>query len=539
MDEQMSNHSSTFDTDVAIVGSGFGGSVTALRLTEKGYRVTVLEKGRRWKPEDFPTTNWNIRRQFWLPWLGCYGTWRLHLLREVLVMHGIGVGGGSLLYANTHYDPPEVVWDDPLWRELADWRSEMPRHYAEARRMLGTTREHSTWQADEALRRVAEAHGRGESFEKTPVGIFFGEPGEEFPDPYFGGEGPPRVGCTLCGACMVGCRDGGKNTLDKNYLYLAEKRGARVVPETRVELVEPLPGGGYRLLWKRSTKRIGAERGVLTARKVVLSAGVLGTVPLLMKCRETGALPRISAQIGNYVRTNSEALLGITSRSQKDLWKGIAIASKAEMDDVTHMEPVRFPKGSDVMLLLGTLLTDGGPGMPRQLRWLGNVLRHPLQFLRVHKPWGKAESSFVLLVMQTLDNHTRLVKRRQLIWPFTRTVTSRPDPGQPGIPSYIPLANRVARELAREVDGIPSSTLNEVLLDTSTTAHILGGCAMAGTPDEGVIDVNAEVFGHPGLHVIDGSMIGANLGVNPSLTITALAEWVASRFPPAGETGRP
>jgi len=527
-----------FDTDVVIVGSGFGGSVSAYRLTEKGYRVTVLEKGKRWKPEDFPTTNWNIRRQFWLPWLGCYGTWRLHLLREVLVMHGIGVGGGSLLYANTHYDPPDVVWDDPLWKELADWRAEMPQHYAEARRMLGTTREHGVWAADEALRKVAELHGRGETFEKTPVGIFMGEAGEEVPDPYFGGEGPPRVGCTLCGACMVGCRDGGKNTLDKNYLYLAERRGARVIPETEVTLIEPLPGGGYRLLWKRSTRRIGAERGAMTARKVVLSGGVLGTVPLLMRCQEKGALPHLSEQLGNYVRTNSEALLGIISRSQKDLWKGIAIASKAEMDDVTHMEPVRFPRGSDVMLLLGTLLTDGGPGMPRQLRWLGNIVRHPIQFLQVSKPWGKASSSFVLLVMQTLDSHTRLVKKRQVLWPFVRTVTSRPDPGQPGIPSYIPLANQVARELAREVDGIPSSTLNEVLLDTSTTAHILGGCAMAGRPEEGVIDANAEVFGYPGLYVIDGSMIGANLGVNPSLTITALAERVNSRIPPAGETPR-
>lgn len=527
-----------FDTDVAIVGSGFGGSVSAYRFAGKGYRVTVLEKGKRWRPDDFPKTNWNVRKGFWLPWLGCYGTWRLHLLREVLVMHGIGVGGGSLLYANTHYDPPDVVWDDPLWKELANWRREMPRHYDEARRMLGTTREHGLWQADEALRRVAEKHGRGETFEKTPVGIFMGEPGEEVPDPYFGGDGPSRIGCTLCGACMVGCRDGGKNTLDKNYLYLAEKRGARVVPETEVTLIEPLSGGGYRLLWKRSTRRIGAERGALTARKVVLSGGVLGTVPLLMRCQEKGALAHLSDQLGNYVRTNSEALLGITSRSQKDLWKGIAIASKAEMDDVTHMEPVRFPKGSDVMLLLGTLLTDGGPGMPRQLRWLGNILRHPIQFLRVSKPWGKASSSFVLLVMQTLDSHTRLVKKRQVLWPFVRTVTSRPDPGQPGIPSFIPLANQVARELAREVDGIPSSTLNEVLLDTSTTAHILGGCAMAGRPEDGVIGSNAEVFGYPGLYVIDGSMIGANLGVNPSLTITALAERINSLIPPAGEALR-
>ncbi len=521
-----------FDTDVAIVGSGFGGSVAALRLSEKGYSVTVLEKGRRWRPEDFPKTNWNIRRQFWFPAIGCYGTWALHLLREALVLHGVGVGGGSLNYANTHYDPPDTVWDDPQWKGLVDWRREMPAFYAEARRMLGTTDDHPVWPADEALQRISERRGRGGSYSRTPVGVYFGDPDVEVPDPFFGGEGPRRRGCTICGACMVGCRDGGKNTLDKNYLWLAEKRGARIVPETAVELVEPLEGGGYRLLWRRSTRRLFPERGALTARKIVLSGGVLGTVPLLMTCKEKGSLPHLSDQLGNFVRTNSEALLGIVSRSQNDLWKGIAIASKAEMDDVTHMEVVRFPKGSDVMLLLATILTDGGTGAPRPLRWLGNALRHPIEFLRVSKPWGKAASSVVLLVMQTADNHTRIVRKRQLLWPFSRTLTTRPEPGQPGIPSYIPIANEVARELAEEIDGIPASTLNEVLLDTGTTAHILGGCAIAGSPDRGVVDAGGQVFGYPDLYVMDGSVIGANLGVNPSLTITALAERIASTIPP-------
>jgi cholesterol oxidase len=414
----------------------------------------------------------------------------------------------------------------------------MPRFFAEARRMLGTTRSPSLGPADEALRRAAERRQRAHTFQHTPVGVFFGEPGQEVPDPYFDGQGPPRTGCTFCGACMVGCRDGAKNTLDKNYLYLAERAGVRVLPERKVELIEELPGGGYRLRWRRSTRRLFPDRGVVTARKVVVAGGVLGTVPLLMTCRERGTLPNISKQLGNYVRTNSEALLGITSRNNHDLWQGIAIASKAEMDDVTHMEPVRFPKGSDVMLLLGTLLTDGGAGVPRQLRWLGNVARHPVDFLRVSKPWGKAERSTVLLVMQTVDNHTRLIRRRQLLWPFARTLTSRPDPGQPGIPSYIPLANEVAREMGRELDALPQSTLNEVLLDTSTTAHILGGCAMAADPGRGVIDANGELFGHPGVYVMDGSMIGANLGVNPSLTITALSEWLCNRIPPAAELDR-
>jgi cholesterol oxidase len=520
-----------FDTDVVVVGSGFGGSVAALRLSEKGYRVTVLEKGKRWRPGDFPKTNWNLRKGFWLPWLGCHGTWAMHLLREVLILHGVGVGGGSLVYCNTLFSPPETVWDDPQWRGLEDWRAVMPKHYRTARTMLGAAQNPRMGPADEALRRAAAKRGREHTHRPTDVSIFFGEPDIEVADPYFGGDGPSRTGCTFCGACMTGCRVGAKNTLDKNYLYLAERAGARIVPETQVRLIEPLAGGGYRVHWRRSTSPLFAAKGALTARKVVLAAGVLGTVRLLMECRERGTLPHLSDQLGNVVRTNSEALLGITSRSRDDLWQGISITSKAEMDEVTHMEPVRFAPGSDVMLLLGTLLTEGGPGVPRQLRWLGNVLRHPLEFLRVSKPWGKAANSTVLLVMQTVDNHTRLVRKRQPLWPFTRALTSQPDPGQPGIPSYIPIANEVARELAADLDAVPQSSLNEVLLDTSTTAHILGGCGIGAGPDTGVIDSNGRVFGSDDLYAVDGSMIGANLGVNPSLTITALAEHIMSRFP--------
>jgi cholesterol oxidase len=333
---------------------------------------------------------------------------------------------------------------------------------------------------------------------------------------------------------MVGCRIGAKNTLDKNYLYLAEKAGARVVPETHVDIVESLRGGGYRLQWKRSTGRLFPERGSLTARSVVFSAGVLGTVKLLMECRERGTLPKISKQLGNVVRTNSEALLGVTSRTRTDLWENIAIAAKVELDELTHFEAVRFSKGSDVMLLLGTLLTDGGPGVPRQLRWIGNALRHPADFLRVTKPWGKAESSTVVMAMQTADNYTRLVRQRQPIWPFSRALTSQPDPNQPGIPSYLPIANEVAREVAEELDGVPQSSLNEVLLDTSSTAHILGGCAIAASPEKGVVDASGRIFEYDGLYVIDGSIIGANLGVNPALTITALAEHICAQIPAKG-----
>lgn len=531
MNRHTQDENQQFDYDVIVVGSGFGGSVAALRLSEKGYRVAVLEKGKRWTEDSYPKSNWNLRQSFWFPWISCYGAWSLHLLREVLILHGVGVGGGSLLYANTHFEPPDSVWDDPQWRDLEDWRSIMPQHFGTARRMLGTTPNPKFGPADEALKNAAIRRGRGDSFTPTDVGVFFGEPEVEVPDPYFDGKGPSRTGCTFCGACMVGCRIGAKNTLDKNYLHLAEGQGAEVLPETLVDSVEPLEGGGYRVHWKKSTRRLFQKKGQLTAPKVVLSAGVLGTVSLLMRCRESGTLQHVSEQLGNVVRTNSEVMLGITSHSRTDLWEGVAITSKVEMDDVTHMEPVRFPPGSDVMLLLGTILTKGGGKIPRALRWVGQIVRHPLRFIRVTWPFGKAARSTILLVMQTVDNHTRLVRRRQLLWPFSRAITSHPDPNQPGIPSYIPIANEVAQELGAELNAEPQSSLNEVLLDTSTTAHILGGCAIASGPESGVVDSSGQVFGHPGLYVMDGSLIGANLGVNPSLTITALSEHIAGRFP--------
>jgi len=518
------------DADAIVVGSGFGGSVMALRLVEKGYRVVVLEKGKRWLPAQFPTTNWALPRAFWLPWLSCYGIWAFHLLRDVLVLHGVGVGGGSLLYANTLLVPPDTVWDDPRWKGLEEWRRLMPEHYRTAGRLLGVTTNPRLGPADEALRRAAERRGRGHSFRPTQVGVFFGEPGVETVDPYFGGEGPPRVGCTFCGACMTGCRDGAKNTLDKNYLYFAERGGARVEAERRVSLIEPLPGGGWRVLWERSTSRLASERGAYRARIVVLAGGVLGTVPLLCDCRRRGSLPHLSPMLGSFTRTNSEALLGITSRSRTDLWEGIAITSETEMDEVTHMEPVRFTKGADVMLLLGTLLADGGGRMPRQLRWLADVARHPLRFLWVSKPWGKAERSTVLLVMQTRDNSTTLVQERRWFWPFRPTLTSRPSAAQRRVPSYIPLANQVARELGEELDAIPQSALNEVWLDVPTTAHILGGCPMGASAETGVVDSRGRVFGYEGLYVADGSMVSANLGVNPSLTIAALTEHIGAHI---------
>ncbi len=526
---------SDVDADVIVVGSGFGGSVAALRLTEKGYRVVVLEKGKRWTPAQFAATNWNIPKSFWFPWLGCYGIWALHLLRDVLVLRGVGVGGGSLVYANTLLVPPDTVWDDPMWKGLEAWREVMPAHYRTVQRMLGATTTPRLGVADEALRRVAARRGREATFRPTEVGVFFGEPGVEVPDPYFGGAGPSRVGCTWCGACMTGCRDGAKNTLDKNYLYLAERGGARILPETQAELLERLGDGRWQVHFRRVTERVAPARGVLRARRVVLAGGTLGTVSLLMDSQRRGSLTGLSPRLGDITRTNSEALLGITARHRADLWQGVAIAAAVQMDESTAMEAVRFTRGADVMLLLGTLLTDGGGALPRPLRWLGQVLRHPVDFLRATRPWGKAERSVVLLVMQTQDNRTRLVQRRRWCWPFRPTLTSEPLVGQVRLPSYIPIANQVARELAAELDAVPQSALNEVLLDVPTTAHILGGCPMGRGPDEGVVDSRGRVFGQPGLFVTDGSIVSANLGVNPSLTIAALAEHVCAHIPPAAE----
>jgi len=521
--------------DYVVVGSGFGGSVSALRLAEKGYKVLVVEQGKRWRSQDFPKTNWNLRKFLWMPKLLCYGIQQLTLLHDVLVLHGAGVGGGSLVYANVLMEPRPEAFLDPKWRDLADWRTTLAPHYETARRMLGVSVNPRLTPADEALKAVGEEIGLPETFAPTDVAVFFGEPGKEVPDPFFGGEGPSRVGCTFCGGCMVGCRPGAKNTLDKNYLYLAEKRGATILPETRVTLIEPLPGGGYRLRTEQSTVPFFKKRGELAAGGVVLAAGVLGTVPLLLECKRRGALPRLSDEVGNYARTNSEALLGVRASAKgPDMCDGIAITSHVFMDEATRVEPVRYSRGSDVMMQLGTPLTDGGTRLTRPLRWIGNCLRHPSHFLLSVWPFGKARKSFVLLVMQTLDNRMRIIMKRRWFWPFHRKPTSRPPEDQPKrVPAYIPVANETARRLARRLGGFPQSSLNEVLLNAPTTAHILGGCAMGSGPEDGVVDRNCKVFGYENLFVVDGSVIGANLGVNPSLTITALAEYAMSRIPAA------
>lgn len=519
--------------DVLVVGSGFGGSVAALRLAEKGYRVAVLEAGKRYATEDFPLTNWDLRRSLWMPRLFCHGTLRLTLLRDILVASGAGVGGGSLVYANTLPVPRPEVFRRPEWPAGRDWEKTLAPHYVTAKRMLGAATNPRLTEADRVLRECAEEIGKGDTFQATDVAVFFGEPGRLVPDPYFGGEGPARSGCVFCGGCMVGCRHNAKNTLDKNYLYLAGKIGARIFPETLVTRLRAEPDGRYTLTTVRSTAMLSRDRKLWRAPSVVLAAGVLGTVDLLLRSRESGSLPALSAAVGRRVRTNSEAIVCATSRKKDvDFTEGVAITSGIHPDDVTHIQPVRYPRGSDLIGLLAKPLTDGGPGLPRPLRFIAGCVRRPGDFMRSLVPFGWAQRTILLLVMQVADNHLELVRRRRWYWPFAMTLDSRnPVAGGKRNPSYLPVANDMARRVAAKIGGWPASSINEALLDIPSTAHILGGASIGNAPEDAVCDDRNRVFGHPNLYVVDGSAIPVNLGVNPALTITALAEHAMSKVP--------
>jgi cholesterol oxidase len=524
------------DYDVIVIGSGFGGSVTALRLTEKGYRVGVLEAGRRFTDATLPKNSWHLRDFIWAPKLGCTGIQRIHVLKDCLILAGAGVGGGSLNYANTLYEPPQPFYDDPQWAHITDWRAELAPHYEQAKRMLGVVSYPGHTPSDRAMEQLAEQFGVAHTFRKTPVGVFFGrdgepEPGRTVPDPYFGGVGPERTGCIDCGECMTGCRHGAKNTLVKNYLALAERAGTVVHPLTTVTGVRPVAGGGYAVdtvrTGKLSTRR--ADR-TFTADHVVFAAGTYNTQKLLHELR-AGTLPKISPRLGYLTRTNSEALLGVRmDHPTEDYTKGVAITSSWHPDEDTHIEPCRYGKGSNAMGLLNTIMTDGGTRRQRWWQFLTTLLRAPsLARLLVPRRWS--ERVIILLVMQSLNNSITVLRKRTRFG--FRKLTSVQGEGEPN-PTWIPAANRAAEQLAKNVGGTPGGTWGD-LMNIPMTAHFIGGCAIGDSPKTGVIDAYHRLYGYDGLHVTDGSTLSANLGVNPSLSITAQAERAAALWPNKGE----
>ncbi|MFC0600123.1 GMC family oxidoreductase [Streptomyces palmae] len=544
------------DYDVLVIGSGFGGSVSALRLTEKGYRVGVLEAGRRFTRETLPKNSWDLRNYLWAPALGLYGIQRIHLLNKVMVLAGAGVGGGSLNYANTLYVPPAAFFQDRQWGHITDWQQELGPYYEQAKRMLGVRLNTTMTPSDRHLKAAAERMGVGDTFHMAPVGVFFGDgedadgtsrakPGETVPDPYFGGAGPSRRACTECGECMTGCRHGAKNTLNENYLYLAERAGATVHPMTTVLAVtedRKHPEGGYRVLTvPTDRRRQRGHRTVFTARRVVIAAGTYGTQTLLHRMRDTRMLPRLSPRLGELTRTNSEALVGAqttdrryrkrTGQARADFSQGVAITSSVHPNDTTHIEPVRYGKGSNAMAPLSILqIPYGGPG-PRWLRYLGANLRHPALAARMFDYRRWSERTIIGLVMQTHDNSLTTYRRRR--GPGKGLLTARQGHGSPN-PDHIPEGAEAARLIAESINGIAGSNVGE-LMGTPLTAHFLGGCPIGEDAEHGVIDPYHRLFGHPGISVVDGAAISANLGVNPSLTITAQAERAMALWPNKGE----
>ncbi|MEO3826778.1 GMC family oxidoreductase [Actinomadura sp. B10D3] len=542
----------THDFDVLVVGSGFGGSVSALRLTEKGYKVGVIEAGRRFDTNpsgapgsrypELPKTNWRVARYLWAPALGLTGIQRMHLVRgakssRVMVLAGAGVGGGSLNYANTLYVPPEPFFRDRQWGHITDWRDELAPYYEQAKRMLGVVRNPTTTAADEVMKKVADRMGKGDTFVRTPVGVHFGRgAGIESADPYFGGVGPRRRGCLECGECMVGCRHGAKNMLTENYLYLAEKAGARIMPLSRVTSVRPLPGGGYEVVIVR-TGSFGRNRKTLTAGQVVFAAGTYGTQKLLHTLKSTGALPRLSDRLGALTRTNSEAILGGGRRNGRpgpDFSEGVAITSSFHPAPDTHIEPVRYGRGSNLLAGLQTLLVDGDrPGerhRPRILKFAREAVRRPRDLVQLLDVRHWSERTVIALVMQTRDNSITLSPKRG---PFGWDVRASAGHGEPN-PTWIPEGHEATRRIAEEIGGIAGGTWGD-LFDVPMTAHFLGGCAIGDSAESGVIDPYHRVYGHPGLHIVDGSAVSANLGVNPSLTITAQAERAMAFWPNRAE----
>ncbi|HEY2744130.1 MAG TPA: GMC family oxidoreductase [Polyangia bacterium] len=519
--------------DVIVVGSGFGGSVAALRLAEKGHRVLVIEKGKRFDAADFPETNWDLRRWMWQPELGLHGFFQMSFFEHVTILHGVGVGGGSLVYANTLPVPKDDFFRAPSWSHLADdWHKELEPHYATARRMLGANPNPYETRGDRVLAEIARDLGRSEHHHPTDVAVYFGQPGVTVPDPYFGGAGPERTGCIQCGGCMTGCRFGAKNTLDKNYLWLAERRGVTVRAETEVTAVRPRPGGGY-VVETRPSLKGGGARDAISADKVIFAGGVLGTIPLLLAMQEDAAgLPQLSPRLGDGVRTNNEALIGVIAPGEDDFSHGVAITSILHTDEHSHIEPVRYGRGSGFFRLMALPHAPGHTVAARLAGAAAGLLRHPARWARALTVRDFARKSQVLLYMRTLESTLSLRRGRSKWTAFKKGLVTQLAEGAPAPTAFLPEATDLAERFAQKVGGVTMTLLTETLLGVPSTAHILGGACMGKSADDGVIDKDHRVFGHDDLHVVDGSAVSANPGVNPSLTITALAERAMSKIPP-------
>lgn len=536
------NLTSSETYDYVVIGSGFGGSVSAMRLVEKGYSVLVLERGKRYKDEDFAKTNWIFWKYLWAPGLRSFGILQISPFRDVFVLHGSGVGGGSLGYANVLVEPSDELFQNPLWKNLADWKNILQPHFHTARRMLGVAENPRLWPSDTILRQIADELGAEKSFKTAPVGTFFGKPDEEgklVPDPYFNGEGPHRRGCTHCGACMIGCRHNSKNTLEKNYLYLAEKWGAKIWAECEVCDIQPLlvdqtDGARYEVVYRSSTRWLGKPEKRIRARNVILSAGSLGTQRLLFRCREiTRSLPKLSSRLGEMVRTNNEALLGVTNRDRSTNYsEGVAITSIFQADSVTSVEPVRYPAGSSLMRFLsGPLIESSGGVVQRLVKTIGQILTRPGDFARTHILPAWAERSTILLVMQTEDNWIKMRLGRGWLTLWKKNLVSSRKAENSAL-TQIQIGHQITRRFAEKTNGIASGTINESVMNIPMTAHILGGCPIGLDDQKGVVGLDLQIHNYPGLYAIDGSVMPANPGVNPSLTITAMSEYAMSLIPP-------
>jgi len=521
------------DYDWLIIGSGFGGSVSALRLSEKGYKVGVIEAGRRFEDEDFAKSTWNLNRYLWAPFLGLRGIMRFTPFKDVFIASGAGVGGGSIVYANTLYRAKKEYFKNSQWAELADWEQELDKPYATAERMLGVNTVPFESPGDRILQDYAASIGTEDSFCRTPVAVFFGEPGKTVDDPFFDGEGPSRTGCIRCGACMVGCRVGAKNTLLKNYLWFAEKRGAEVLPNRKVVDIRPIGGSDGRDGYEVQTQSpglFGGKRKTLRAQGVIVAAGALGTNHLLANCKHMGSLPKISDRLGRLVRTNSESILAVTLPDDSlGVSQSVAISSSIHTDADTHIEVITYGEKGDLLSFLLTLITGDGTRWTRVFSLLGNVIRHPLRFLQTLWPFGWSKKSIGLLVMQSLDNAISFRVRKKWFGNGVRLTTEQ-DMARPN-PTYIDAGNKAANWIAENTGGIAQSSVLEAVANIPMTAHILGGAAIGCDAEHGVVDQAQRVFGYQELLICDGSVVPANPGVNPSLTIAAMTELAMSKIP--------